>query len=499
MRADALRAGLLRSRRLEIVAGAVGLVGLVVLGAIAHRPGALPLLAAGLLLVVDVVLVRWSVPRTNRGEASAHRVSVLVAASWVAIAFLPVHDFSRQSTQAAVSSLSLQTGGELVLFGVVGGFAVLLLRTSVPLVPIGVALTVLPVWVLASASWAETPAYAVARALEYVAMALLAFATAGLAVRRRAALDEVVTLVLRWTARLTVGMVLLGVALGPLFVVVTRSNRDRFTWMGAHPTESGFVLGAAILVLVSTSSTRLRMPGWMRAACLLVTAVALYENQTRTVLAGLVLGGAVLLLLEARRRPDAAALSGFFVVGGSLVAVLVAGGALRGYVLRGDDSSRLTTLNGRSDLWSVGFDALTGPMDWVHGLGYGATRVVFVDEFAFAGNAHNSVLGTLVGLGVVGVALLLVAVVKAAVVLWRSGVLSGSEHGATLAALLAYSLVAAVTSDNLAEPHFGLVVLFLCTAVGAGWRLGIGPGVGRGEEPAPPVAAGSPPRSVDHA
>ncbi len=458
-----------RVRPATIVVAVAGVLSLVALGALARRSGSLPFLVAGMLLAVDVVLVRWSQPRPGRLVGDPHRVVVLLGASWVAMAFLPVHDFDPQSSRAALTGLTMQTAAELALFGLVGAFAVFLLRAYVPFVAPGAALTILPVWVLTSAVWADAPRYAIGRGLEYVAMTAVAAATAGLAARGRDALEEVIALFLRWTTRVTMVLILLGIVFGPRFVVETASNRDRFTWIGAHPTASGFLLGATLLVLVSTNSRQLQVPATVRATFVVVAAVALYQNQTRTVLAGLVVGGAVLFVLHGRRHPDAAALSGFFAVGGTVVAVLVAGGALGSYILRGGDSSRLTTLNGRSDLWGVGFDALTGPLEWFHGLGFGATRVVFVDQYAFAGNAHNSVLGMLVGLGIVGVLLLLVAVLVAVFALVRSGFVSTSTHGPTMVALLAYVLVNAITSDCLAEPHYGLVFLYLGTAAGVGW------------------------------
>ena len=480
-------------RATDVIAMTVGAGCLLVLGVLARRSGSLPYLVGGVLVLVDLVLVRWSRPGPGHSLENPHRVVVLLAACWIVIAFEPLHDFDPQSTRAALSGVTLQTGSELLLFGLIGVFAAFLLRSYLPLVPPGAALSILPLWVLTSAVWADASLYAFARGLEYLAMAALAAATAGVASRGRDALEELATLFLRWTTRLTLTLIVLGVVFGPLFVLETASNTDRFTWIGAHPTESGFLLGASLLVLVSTNSERLRVPPTLRVIFVIATGVALYQNQTRTVLAGLLVGGSLLLVLHGRRQPDVAAVSGFFAIGGSIVAALAAGGAVGSYILRGGDSSRLTTLNGRSDLWGVGIDALTGPLEWFHGLGFGATRVVFVDQFAFAGNAHNSVLGMLVGLGLVGVLLLLAAVVKAAVALARSGLVSDSPSGPTFVALLAYIIVSAITSDSLAEPHFGLAFLYLGTAVAIGW-------VGARDVPVPERRAttSSPSRSVGH-
>ena len=420
-------------------------------------------------MLFDLVLVRWSVRPGRPADALARHIS-LVAAAWVAVALLPLHDIGRQSAQSAVSTLTLQTATELVVYGLAGLLGAHLLRTTVPMVPLGLPLTVLPVWVVASAAWGATPAYALARGLEYVALAVLAMATAGIVASSRASLDHLVSLVLRRTVWVTLTLIALGVALGPIFVVVTASNRDRFTWIGAHPTESGFLLGAALLVLLATSAERLRLPPAGRVVAIAVVVVALQQNQTRTTLGGVVVGGVVLLACRARRDPDRGLQLGFATTGAAVAGLLLAGGALSSYVLRDEGTERLTTLNGRTDLWGVGFDALDGPMAWFHGLGFGATRYVFIDQFAFAGDAHNSLLGTLVGLGLVGVALLVAAVARAGLGLWRDDELAASDGGTALLVLLTYAVVAGVTSDDLAQPHLGLTILFLAAAVGAGWR-----------------------------
>ena len=459
----------LREHRLHLAGGFGAATVIVALAAVAQRPGALPILAAGVLIVLDVVLVRWSVAGDDTPSRTLRRSLSLLAASWVAVAIVPLHDIGRQSAQSAVSTLTLQTATELVLYGIVGLLAVHLLRTSVPLVPIGFPLTVLAVWVVASAAWGATPAYALARGFEYAALVALATATAGTIALSRAHLEALVAMVLRWTVRATLALIGLGVVLGPIFVVVTRSNQDRFTWIGAHPTESGFLLGATLLILLSTPAVHLRMPDLARYAAMGVVALALYQNQTRTTLAGVVVGGLVLLVVWARRDPARGLGAGLVTFGGATVALLLAGGALSTYVLRGEGTDRLTTLNGRTDLWDVGFDALHGPMDWLHGLGYGATRFVFIDEYAFAGDAHNSILGTLVSLGVVGVLLLAAAVLSATTGLWR-GDITRTDAGGALLVLLTYAVVASLTSDDLAQPHFGLVTLFLATAAAAGWH-----------------------------
>ncbi|WP_436793943.1 O-antigen ligase family protein [Actinospongicola halichondriae] len=452
----------------RLLVGATIALSVLVAAGLAQFGGGLAMIAAGGLLVANVILLRWSSPGRGRSKSVDTRIAALLAASWLVMAITPMHNFSYQSTAAATSSLSIQTAGELVVFTGIGAFSAFLLRTYLPLRSIGASLTLTPVWVIASASWGGTPAYAVARGIEYVAIAFLALATVGLGARNREALELMATRVIRWLAGLTVFLIPVGFALGPMYVVMTAANRGRFTWAGAHPTESGFLLGAAVLVFASTRAEVLGIRPWMRGAGLLVTAAALFQNQTRTALAGVAVGIAVIVILDARAHPDRAAFQGFLAFAGAVGAVAVAGGALGGYALRGGSTEDLTSLNGRSDLWAVGFDALHGPLDWILGLGFGATRRVFIDDFAFAGTAHNSLLGTLVGLGLVGVVLLFGSVLRASVELFGHHRRSSPGYGATYLSLLAYTLVAAATRDNLAEPQFGIVFVYLCAALAIG-------------------------------
>lgn len=447
--------------------------GALALGVASRVGGTVALVVGGALAVLDVVLLRWhgrSAPAPGDREVDEGIIGG-IAAAWVVVALLPMHDIGRQSATAAVSSLTLQTGIELLVFGGIGALCALLLRTILPWSPVGAALAILPVWVVASAAWAEAPSYAVARGTEYVALLLLAGATASIGARSPAALDHLLGAALRSYALVTVALVLAGVVLGPVFVVVTAANRDRFTWIGAHPTESGFVLGTALLILLATDGERLRLAGPLRLAAIAVVGIALYENQTRTVLAGLLVAVAVLLGLRMRQGSGAAWITSYLAGAGGIVAAVFASGAIVSYVLRGGDWSTLASLNGRSDLWEVGLAALEGPADWLLGLGYGATRTTFVGEFAFAGNAHNSLLGTLVNLGLVGVVIVLAAIGRALVMLVRGGMLRSSA-GRTLFGVFLYALVAGVSSDALAEPHAGLAVLFLVGGAVSGWQAG---------------------------
>jgi hypothetical protein len=214
------------------------------------------------------------------------------------------------------------------------------------------------------------------------------------------------------------------------------------------------------VILVAVPLHHLRLRSWSRLALIVFVLWGLYTNQTRNVVAGIVLAGILLLVDQARKRP-AGAIGTIYVGLGAVLAVLGVGGAIWSWLLRGGSSSRLTSLNGRDELWPIGFDALHGAGDWLIGLGFGTSKTLFTAQHAWATNAHNSLLGNLVNLGVIGCALTILILLQAAANLVRKHALVTSPCGPVLCALLLLVLATAVVSESLAEPGFGLALLYL--------------------------------------
>src|SRR5690606_11205663 len=169
----------------------------------------------------------------------------------------------------------------------------------------------------------------------------------------------------------------LGFAFGPMYVSVTRSNLDRFTWIGAHPNGSGLVLSAAIVIVLSTPRDVLRLPVPLHLASVPVLVVAMYDNHSRTAWLCAAVSLLVSLVLQGRLHR-----LGRWIGAPALAAVVVGAVAYRGpeiwhYLLRDRDTQNLASGNGRRELWGIGFRALDGAVDWTVGLGYGAARRVF--------------------------------------------------------------------------------------------------------------------------
>jgi O-antigen ligase len=384
----------------------------------------------------------------------------------IAITF-NLHDFSGRSTTAAVTRASSQSALELLLFGLVGLTALVVLRLRPSVVRPGPMWIALPTWVVASAFWSSFPAYTIARGLEYVAMSALALASTTLVGADAAAFERLMWSTIRWVIRATLVLMALGVAFGPRLVLAAAENAGRFTWIGAHPTQSSFLMGASLLLALAAPAHRLGVPGWGKAAMVAAFGVGLYANESRTALAATILGAAVIGWRHIRARPEhgVAAIPALVL---ATVGVLVATGSNVGsYVLRGGDASTLTSLNGRTDLWSVGLAALDSPAAWLHGLGFGATRTVFVADFSFASSAHNSLLGQLVNLGIVGVAIVVVLLVTTLTGLARSEPRPVGDHVLPLLAVMAFVVAIASTADELAEPTFGTAMVLLASTAAA--------------------------------
>lgn len=405
--------------------------------------------------------------------------------AWVVVSLLPAHNFIARSNQAALSEVGLEPLFEVTYFGIIGLFALSVIRRLEPALDRArppALLYLFPLWVVASATWSDTGTYAAARGVELAVVATLGWATLALGRVSRPVLDELVATVLRWFVTVVLVLVGLGVAFGPIRVPASEENRERFTWIGAHPNGSGLLLAVAVAVVVFAPS---RVLGWRtdaRVVAGVVLLVALYDNHSRTawgaLLIGLVVGAALAGRLRPRWHP---VLTPVAVLGAAAVAV-VAWRPVADYALRGRGSESLLSANGRLGLWDIGVDALATPFDWACGLGYGAARSVFIAEVSWARTAHNSLLAALVSVGVIGLALLLVAVVGAVVVGWRVGLGRHDPVDRTLVAVLGVLAGGALTSDVLAEPNIGFAGLCLGTAVALARAVGGGGATPAGDQ-----------------
>ncbi len=199
----------------------------------------------------------------------------------------------------------------------------------------------------------------------------------------------------------------------------------RFTWLYIHPIIAGTYAMSAALFLVVHSLYRegrvkllSRVLPWMLVGVLLVVALA--TRSRGPVFAGI--GGLGVLVFYKYSRPwvTAVALPALLAVGLSAWAVLpvltewlgtgaAAGSAAGAFLLRGEGLDGLLDLNGRVGLWT---DLLPLFREKVFlGSGFLASREFILEYRHWASEAHNSLVQSLLDVGIIGTVFLWLAVV----------------------------------------------------------------------------------------
>lgn len=460
-------------RRMQVLVGALVVLSVLVLSQ-AGALGFFVTMALFAMLVVGNLLVVRRAIGLRRGTPSAGQaVAGPLAACWLVVTILPLHSFIIRPTTVAVSEVGVEPAIELSYFLVVAAFAVTVIGRFEPGLSSArppLLLLALPVWAMASATWSPFGPYAFARGLQMLVMAVLAWATIAATREDGDVFDALVGTYLRWLVRLAVGLVFVGLLLGPIFVPAGGANLERFTWMGAHPNASGLVLATALIVALTAPASVLRLPPPARVGAVAIMVVALYANHSRMSWLELVCGGALTFALAGRLRPLLRSVGTPLVGMAAFAAYTFWGERIGEYLLRNDDSESLASGNGRLGLWSVGADALQTLFDWTFGLGYGVARTMFLDVGPWARNAHNSILSWLVSGGIVAVVLLLAIVITAVRNLSAVRVIRSRPDGLALVGLLAVLSMNGLASDAMAEPTMGFGGLYLVTALSIALR-----------------------------
>lgn len=132
-----------------------------------------------------------------------------------------------------------------------------------------------------------------------------------------------------------------------------------------------------------------------------------------------------------------------------------------------------TSFNGRIPLWTILIDKLQG--HWIEGFGYGGywvTRHIDAlhDELNwYPHHAHSAYLGTIVHLGLVGMALLLASAVMALIRIIGNARTLGSPEYFVFAAWLVAAFVISIAETTFVEPRdmglFGAAIVFSCISV----------------------------------
>lgn len=265
-----------------------------------------------------------------------------------------------------------------------------------------------------------------------------------------------------------------GVAYGLMVpsVPISAAQTGRFTWLAVHPTASGAMAClAAVVAFAYAISHRMDRPGprWRAPvywALLAITAGGGLASHTRgAILAGLC-GVAVVLLASKRGRTAIeVALVALVLFAGVAIA---ANKDITAYITRGEDTAQLSSLNNRTELWSLAFEAT---MDQpLFGNGITASRGLFYEQIGLGGG-HNAVVNVVVELGVVGL-LVWLALILTLVVgvhqLPRNGPRNLVLDRAILLGVISFLLVDSIVFEGPGSlANFASTWLFMCI----GWYV----------------------------
>ncbi len=234
------------------------------------------------------------------------------------------------------------------------------------------------------------------------------------------ATEVVIALLLVWTAyrtatrahfhRLAHAFVLLTVASIGIGIVKpfpqSTTQAGRFTWLAVHSTTSAIFMGVSVVICLvyllerhgDTAGVRWR--GWVYTLLLVVNLTALLVNHTRGTLAGVIAAVATYAIFSRRPGRSVAGLLGATWL--ALVVWLAAEKVLLAYIERGSSTEKLLSLNERTSLWTVAFQAFRS--EPLFGSGLYASRGIFYDSTGLGGG-HNMVVNVMVDLGLCGLLL----------------------------------------------------------------------------------------------
>lgn len=257
-----------------------------------------------------------------------------------------------------------------------------------------VAFAVYTALVVLSVSYAVYTDYAVIRAVQSVI--LLALIGVAIAERDVAHFHRAAHLFMAATAVMVVIGLVLPSERGPL-------QLDRFNWLAVHPVVVGLycaiavVLGVMYCVSSGAPDAQLGAPRWAYAGYTVFVAAALIQTHTRGAAAGALVAVVVGLWVGTSAHRRVEYLLGLLVV--STVLLLSAGGLFLEFAQRGETNADLVTLNNRTSLWELAFEAFNEQP--VFGYGVGSTRGMFVEATGLGGG-HNAAVNVMVDLGAAG-------------------------------------------------------------------------------------------------
>jgi hypothetical protein len=383
-----------------------------------------------------------------------------IPVAWVVLLFVSNIKFqTRDPSLAASGQLSAENAIELVVYLLV---ALVVIAVWYHLRPQRTAISEWPViaWPLfavASASWSIIPLFTFVRATQLVVVGSFAILCLRLAGRQTELRSTVLRDSLRAFIFLTGAMSVWG--------LLDRSTwlDNRFVWpTGQHPILVGISVGAALILVVVGGRPLTRLPLSLHSFMVVLFGLVLILCQSRSVLISTSVGLLASPWLTEGRRKYAARFVVFpSLLYGAFIIALFAGQSITEYLRRGESAQSLESFTGRTDLWSGALGQLSSHGQWLHGFGYGSSRVILVSIFSWGGEAHSALIELLLGVGVIGTGIALVSIAKVGYRALSDKHASDRVIGAAEGAAFIYLLIVGLVEAAFVVPGFSFVLLML--------------------------------------
>jgi O-antigen ligase len=264
-------------------------------------------------------------------------------------------------------------------------------------------------------------------------------------------------------------VVSIGYGLAVPSIPLSRLQEGRFTWLAVHPNVSGLMTGLASLVAFAyvlwgnRDRPGPRWPPLLYVITLLIVGGAMLGAHTRGAVLGAIVGGLVFSFARFRGAARVRLLAALAMLGA--ITVLAATDVVIDYFSRGAQTSELTSLNSRTDLWVLAL--ATVERQPLFGYGVGASRGVFEEQIGLGG-AHNAVLNVLVDLGLVGALCwlaLIVAITVGALRLPRTSADALLLDRSLLIAVIAFLMIVGIFFEGPGSvANVASTWLFVCVA-----------------------------------
>lgn len=402
------------------------------------------------------------VTRASSARTSASTTSRKIRSSWsstferwwVAILILPLmmssdFKFRRRSAVSALGGTpDAQVLIEVGVYGLVAVYLVLArgkaprLRRTTPIM--------FTMWFFASALagsavYAVYPTLAIVRGTQVLIVCAVAQTIASNATAKH----------MHRLAHAYLVMLCVAVALGhAIKLPVNPVVNSRFHWLYVHPVPGAiYLMIGSLIAFAYIRSKELRevlrlWPTWVYVGMAGWISLALVLTKTRGSMIGALAGVCVLMAFRTKTRTklDVAA----FCTATLIFIWFAFGDAIITYVERGQDISKLSTLNERTNLWALAFDVFYDKP--IFGSGLGASRGIFL-ELIGLGGGHNAFVNVLVDAGLLGTIPFVALVLMIGTTLFRFPRNSpGGRDSLLLLPIFCGLLVNSITAEFMAVP-----------------------------------------------